>query len=354
MSSRTVTEQLTLSHLTRVERRHFWYTDPSSPPWEPTLFAIGSRTSPGEAIHYIREARDCSLHDELWVFTDGSVSGTLCGAATILFYGTDVVGHPFAVHFEGLHSSTQAELVALRLGCDHALARPVPSRVTIVSDSLAALRAILRRQGGSALAVAARRALHALCCHVPAIRLWWTPSHVGLLENEMVDKIAKEAAQSDTTFPTIHNVPFSRTCLRTVIRQHYSVQLQRQWECSSSESELFRAMPYVDRSLSWTSTHSRHETALVAQFLTGHFPSGQYLHRFHHRDTPECTACGCALDDCDHRLFVCPAFDMIRGHLTSEVRRLGHQWTWDYLTHDGRHYLARFLRATQSPTICIE
>ena len=348
LSSRTATEQLTLSHFTRVERRHFWYTDPSSPPWEPTLFAIGSRTSPGEAIQYIREARDYSLHDELWVFTDGSVSGTLCGAATILFYGTNTVGQPSAVHFEGLHSSTQAELVALRLGCDRAVACPVPSRVTIVSDSLTALRAVLRRQGGSTLAVAARRALHTLCSHVPALRLWWTPSHVGLLENEMVDQVAKEAAQPDTTYPTIHTVPFSRTCLRSAIQRHYSAQLQRQWECSSSESDLFQAMPHFDSFISLTSTYSRYETALVAQFLTGHFPSGQYLHRFHHRDSPECVACGCTLDDRHHRLFICPAFDIIRGRLTSKVRCHGHQWTWDYLTHDGRHYLARFLRATRS------
>ena len=68
------------------------------------------------------------------------------------------------------------------------------SRVTIVSDSLTALHAVLRRQGGSTLAVAARRALHTLCSHIPALRLWWTPSHVGLLENEMVDQVAKEAA----------------------------------------------------------------------------------------------------------------------------------------------------------------
>ena len=56
LSSRTAIEQLPLSHFTRVERRHFWYTDPSSPPWEPTLLVL----PPGDAVHYIREARDSS------------------------------------------------------------------------------------------------------------------------------------------------------------------------------------------------------------------------------------------------------------------------------------------------------
>ena len=144
LSSRTAIEQIPLSHFTRVERRHFWYTDPSSPPWEPTLLVL----PPRDAVHYIREARDSSSQDELWVFTDGSVSGTLCGAAAILFTGTDPVGQPSAVHFEGLHSSTQAELVALRLGCNQALTYATPSCITIVSDSLSALRAVLRPSGG--------------------------------------------------------------------------------------------------------------------------------------------------------------------------------------------------------------
>ena len=345
-SSRIAIEQIPLSYFPRVERIHFWYTDPSSPTWEPTLLVL----PPSDAVHYIREARDRSSQDEVWVFTDGSVSGTLCGAAAILFTGTDPTGQPSAVHFEGLHSSTQAELVALRLGCNQALTFGATSCITIVSDSLSALRAILRRQGCGTLALEARHALHTLSSRVPTLRLWWTPSHVGLRENEMVDIVAREAAQPNTHYPTLHNVPFSRTSIRSAIRRHYTARLQRQWECSAAESALFRAMPRLDPSLLWTSTLSRHDASLVAQFLTGHFPTGQYLHRFHHRDSPACTECGCILDERDHRLFVCPALDTIRSHLISEVRRTGHQWTWDFLTHDGRHYLARFLRATYSPS----
>ena len=164
----------------------------------------------------------------------------------------------------------------------------------------------------------------------------------------MVDTVAGEAAKPDTHYPTIHNVPFSRTCIRSAIHRNYTAQLQRQWECSAVESALYRAMPRFDPSLSWTSPHSRHDASLVAQFLTGHFPTGQYLYRFHHRDSPACTECGCALDDRDHRLFTCPVYDSIRSRLISEVRRTGHQWTWDFLTHDGCHYLARFLQATRS------
>ena len=37
---------------------------------------------------------------------------------------------------------------------------------------------------------------------------------------------------------------------------------------------------------------SRFMAAQVGQFLTGHFPTAKYLHRFHHVPTPCCECCG--------------------------------------------------------------
>lgn len=67
---------------------------------------------------------------------DGSVDGTRCGVATILFVGSSTMGHPFSVHFEGLHSSTQVELVAIHLGCKKALALRQFRHIIMVSDSV--------------------------------------------------------------------------------------------------------------------------------------------------------------------------------------------------------------------------
>ena len=141
--------------LQRVESHLFWTVDPvgiSRPPL-PSILPSAS------AIQRIREHRPSADPELLWIFTDGSVDGLQCGAAAVLFPGSSTVGHPFSVRFEGLHSSTQAELVALHLGCQKASALGRFRRLIIVSDSRPALQAIQRFQGIGALAHRAREAL---------------------------------------------------------------------------------------------------------------------------------------------------------------------------------------------------
>ena len=70
-----------------------------------------------------------------------------------------MVGLPFSVHFEGPHSSTQADLVAIHLGCQKALALGQFRRIIIVCDSQPALQPLQRSQGIGALAHRAREAL---------------------------------------------------------------------------------------------------------------------------------------------------------------------------------------------------
>ena len=90
------------------------------------------------------------------------MDGLRCGAAAVLFPGLSTVDHPFSVRFEGLHSSTQAELVALHLGCQKASAQGRFRRLIIVSDSQPTLQAIQRFHGIGALAHRTREALCAL------------------------------------------------------------------------------------------------------------------------------------------------------------------------------------------------
>ena len=92
------------------------------------------------AAHRIRESQPSSAPDVLWIFTDGSVDGTMCGASAVLFYGSSARGHPFSVHFVGLHSSTQAELVAIHLGCEKAHGLGHFRCIILVSDSQLALQ----------------------------------------------------------------------------------------------------------------------------------------------------------------------------------------------------------------------
>ena len=88
--------------LQRVESRLFWTVDPVGISLPPLPSILTSALS----IHRIRSHRSSAGPEVLWVFTDGSVDGTQCGAAAVLFVGSSTVGLPFSVHFEGPHSST--------------------------------------------------------------------------------------------------------------------------------------------------------------------------------------------------------------------------------------------------------
>ena len=203
--------------LTRVETRRWWYVNPHDSDWEPSP-SILSRDS---ALSRIRVARLGSPADDLWIFTDGSVEGCQCGASAVLYVGGATSGSSTSFRFIGHHSSTQAELVAIKLGCDIANDLSDFKRITFVSDSQSALQAICVRQGGSDLAVAAREALTRLRSLVKEVRIWWTPSHAGLAENDQADHAAKQAAKGLEQALFVDTVPECQISLKRIVRQHY-------------------------------------------------------------------------------------------------------------------------------------
>ena len=111
-----------------------------------------------------------------------------------------------------------------------------------------------------------------------------------------------------------------------------------------SDLRWLRAMP------------SRFMAARVGQFLTGHFPTAKYLHRFRHVPTPLCECCG-VVDTRAHLLLECPRWDFLRQRLHQWLREEGPRsserastppgWTWEFLvrTGAGRLWLGRFLMA---------
>ena len=332
--------------LVRVERQRFWFEDPAEAFWTPPISIL----LPEASMDRIRrERRNCAM-DSLWIFTDGSVEGTSCGAAAVCFWGTAQYAHTCSTHFIGLHSSTQAELVALDLGCRRAREIGHASCITIVSDSQAALMAIGKTQGASSLAVIARHALRTLelCCGT--LRIWWTPSHVGLSENDMADAAAKAAA-AGTAFDTLQDVPMSAAILRSQIRAHYAARTDTQWGLSDAGRDLHDVMPRLPQDLVWTHDLNRKDVALTTQFLSGHYATQAYLRRFGHPVDGSCRWCADPLDDREHRLFHCPRFEFLRQQLRSEIEADtgGTQtWEWDFLTGLGRRYLSRFLRVVHS------
>ena len=98
--------------------------------------------------------------------------------------------------------------------------------------------------------------------------------------------------------------------------------------------------------------------ARVGQFLTGHFPTGVYLHRFGHLPSPLCVGCGVP-DTREHLLLDCTRWAFHRERLQDWLQTTGASdleeggvppnWGWDFLvgTSRGRLWLGRFLIAVR-------
>ena len=209
--------------------------------------------------------------------------------------------------------------MALHLGCQKASALGCFRRLIIVSDSQPALQAIQRFQGIGALAHRTREALCTLQSSGIDLQLWWTPAHADVTENEQVDAAAKEAAQGSPTDGLVSDVPACHIALRSHIRHFYRSRADRQWASSERGRALYSVMPTYTGSISWTEDLPCQIAATVAQFLTGHYATSCYLHRFHLRESTCCLWCGAAQDDCEHRLFECPCFEYTHQALADEI-----------------------------------
>ena len=187
------------------------------------------------------------------------------------------------------------------------------------------------------------------------IRLWWTPAHSSLKENELADEAAKAAAQGNRPPDEVIPIPTCHTSLRALLHRHYITRLENQWHQATTGQELRAVMPRFSRCLRWTHGLTRRQVALTAQFLTEHYPTHAYLHRFGSRSDPRCGWCNAEVDDRHHRLFQCPRFDALRHTLSMKINidtQGSRGWTWSFLTGHGRHYLAHFLVPVSTTPLC--
>ena len=232
----------TLEMLQHVECRVLWTENLATPPWTPPISFLDRETT----VSHIRHARDSSHVEDLWIFMDGSVDGSRCGAAALLFQGAAQDSSCSSTRFDGCHSSTQTELVAIRLGCVAAQRLGSFSHISLVSDSQPALLGLRRFGRGSSLAVEAREAVRTLERSTNELRLWWTPSHTGLHENDLVDEAAKAAAQGLASVD-VCEIPLCKAALKTQIAGHYRSQATTQWHLSETGRDLHSLMPCFAR-----------------------------------------------------------------------------------------------------------
>ncbi|GMH36483.1 hypothetical protein BSKO_04351 [Bryopsis sp. KO-2023] len=141
-----------------------------------------------------RHLRRDSAENTLWFFTDGSVTKQVAGASAILFRGNESSGRVFQANLNGLGSSTDAEIAAIKLALFVFQAEGMTcAQLNIVSDSQGALRA-LRGSKGVLKSVTQVRHMIREVSATTNVTFVWTPSHCEVEENDAADEAAKAAS----------------------------------------------------------------------------------------------------------------------------------------------------------------
>ena len=187
------------------------------------------------------------------MFTDGSINGQhrrCCSSFTpgVRRLSSDHSPLPSLAS----NQAPRVELAALLLGCHHAVESGPHTSITFVSDSQAALRSLSETCQTLALIATICESLLALTTPTQTVKLWWTPAHSSLKENELADEATKAAAQGTRPpdevipIPTVpHNFesppspPLHHTLFDSVASGHHRLR-------PSSSDATILTMPLLD------------------------------------------------------------------------------------------------------------
>ena len=270
---------------------------------------------------------DANAVERIKVYSDGSAHDGKVGAAAIL----KCEGKPdrmLKMHLGTTeqHTVYEAELVGMILGL-HLIKTETGSKTkcALNVDNQAALVAIKSEMNKSGQHLAAnllqlaKQLLNRRGNRNFRLTFRWSAGHVGIAGNEDADKIAKAAADGESS--DSKNLP---PCLRKEIGYSLSATWQAQndklksrWTSNWAKSPRFNRLRFKDlltplsqKYLKFISNGniSRKTTSVVFQLRVGHAPLNEYLHRFKKVNSPHCPACGHPKETPEHYLLQCPSY----------------------------------------------
>jgi ribonuclease HI len=258
--------------------------------------------------------------DHLITYTDGSQIGGWVGAAASApklkkdlanFMGSSSESNIAAAEVRGL---TLATMIA-------SLEQRAPRKLTIFSDSQAAMQAVKRpgNQPGQYLIREFSWLLHNNRRRNTEVHIHWIPSHTGIGGNERVDRIAKEATGWKRHGRGHRAVPHQHLRqLRSAIKtqNHYTsnVDWEIRWTRGTTGRALYRYAP------EFSTKHGNLKTikglkkglaSIITQMRTGKIALNSYLYRIGKADSPACQ-CRHEQQTAEHLLISCASFKELR------------------------------------------
>lgn len=209
-----------------------------------------------------------------------------------------------------LNSIFTAEGAAIYLAIKHLCT--LKQRYYLFTDSLSCVRALEKVNDRSPTVILNIVAImHQNSSKFMSLDIAWIPAHIGIPDNEKVDKLAKASVLSSPVWKKI-----SPEDLSTWISHVFNQKALLDWE-TSKYAENFK---HMDSSLKqkqsqhvWIPSTSREEDVILARIRTRSVPTQSKLHRFHLTPSPNCS-CGDE-ETIDHIILSCPIYEHQRQAL---------------------------------------
>ncbi|GBO13043.1 hypothetical protein AVEN_215255-1 [Araneus ventricosus] len=191
---------------------------------------------------------------------------------------TDVnITHRWSTRLSLRNTDFQAEILALLKAVEHAVSLPTQQQ-TVLVDNQASINSAANPKSHNSIARKIFKLLHS---H-PHIRVSWIKAHAGYRGNEEVDRLAKEAAETENFPETPLELP--KSFIKTFLRQ----KMLASWQMACDDGDTGRLIHNI---IPKVSLHPINWTRNEVLFFTGHGPFPSFLHRFNPAETSFCS-CG--------------------------------------------------------------
>lgn len=226
------------------------------------------------------------------IFTDGSRIDNKVGAG-IAIYRDNVLVKEISIRLNNDATVFMAEAYAIKIALEEAANEQDTTH--IFSDSRSVLMALETPLVDQQIIFEIKLLLQKnsnFCFH-------WVKAHIGIIENEKADTLAKDGAQLNTIGVNL-GIPKSK--IKLLLRNQVQADWQNRWNCSDKARHTYALFPRVDVSRIYGDF-------FINQLLTNHGCIPIYQSRFFGKE-PKCE-CG-ADGTVDHIVFHCTIFSTIR------------------------------------------
>lgn len=250
----------------------------------------------------------------LQIYTDGSKSDSAVGCG--IFISDFKLTHKYRLPPNvSIYTAELFAILKAIIWCDDIR----PNNIAIFSDSLSALQSLSDMKSLSRPDILNEVLYLLYTLHRQGIQITfvWIPSHVGIMGNEIADKVAKQALQNEE----IIEIGLGQSEVTSIFWKNTYDNRQREWSANTeTKSQNYRNLhPKITNQIQIQLPNRRNDTNLFR------LRSGYCILRDHtgkiFKEDINCIHCGVP-ETVDHYLLHCTAYNKPRNTLKKKIQEL--------------------------------